>query len=102
MPLLDAFGQPVGRTLDPDEAVRLMIAELQTLDPTPMEIAFQPFTVLQLAGLLQLALRHPDISAEHRITAWSFVDAAREYFADCPTVLTVLDAGDDPTQDVPR
>lgn len=100
--ILDPSGQPIGRTLNEEEAVQLLIAELQALDTTPMEIAFRPFTVMQLAGLLQLALRHPDVSAEHRETAWSFLEAAREYFAACPTVLTVLEAGDDPTQDIPR
>jgi hypothetical protein len=102
MTLYDANGQPIGHPLTHDEAVLLMIAELQALDETPMEIAFHPLTVVRLAGLLQLVLRHPDISAEHRETAWSFLEAAREYFAGAPTVLTVLDAGDDPTQDVPR
>src|SRR5688572_1660794 len=97
--ILDPSGQPIGRTLTHDDAGRLMIQELQALDETPMEIAFRPFTVLQLAGLLQLALRHPDISGDHREAAWSFLEAAREYFAASPTVLTVLDAGDDPTQD---
>jgi hypothetical protein len=100
--ILDANGQPIGRTLTQEDAVQLMIDELQALDATPMEIAFRPFTVMQLAGLLQLALRHPDVSAAHRETAWSFLEAAREYFAEAPTVLTVLDAGDDPTQDVRR
>jgi hypothetical protein len=100
--ILDADGEPIGRTLTQEEAVQLMIEELQALDATPMEITFRPFTALQLAGLLQLALRHPDVGAEHRETAWLFLAAAREYFADCPTVLTVLEAGDDPTQDVPR
>jgi len=94
--ILDPSGQPIG---SPEEVVRRMVDELQTLT-VPMEVAFQPPTVLQLVGLLQLVLRHPDISAEHRLTAWTFCDAAREYFADCPTLLSVLDAGDDPTQDV--
>jgi hypothetical protein len=83
------------------EAVELMARELQALEGTPMELAWRPLTVLQIAGLLQLALRHPDVSAEHRDVAGRVLDAVRHYFADCPTVLTVLDAGEDPTQDVP-
>lgn len=85
-------------TFDPDvaEAAACEIASM----PGPMEIVAQPVSVLQLVGLLQLALRHPRVSPELRAAAARFVSGAREYFADCPSVLSIIDAGDDPARDV--
>lgn len=97
--LLDAHGRPIGDTLDEDEIVARMLVELEACI-VPMELVLQPFTVLQLAGLLQLALRHPKVSEPHQETAGRFLEVVREYFADSPTVLQTLDRGDDPTQDV--
>jgi hypothetical protein len=68
----------------------------------PMEIHFQPLSVFQVTGLLQLALRHPELTPELRETGVRFVAAVREYFADCPTVLDVVQKGDDPAFDVRR
>ena len=68
----------------------------------PMEIAFHPMSVFQLTGLVQLALRHPNVSPELRETAERFLAGVREYFADCPTVLDVVRRGDDPAEDRPR
>lgn len=55
---------------------------------------------LQIAGLVQLALRHPTAPESHRQAGAEFIDQAKVYFADCPTVLAILDAGNDPSQDV--
>ena len=99
--IVDAHGQPITSTLNPDEAIAQMAIELETC-VVPMELVLRPFTALQLAGLLQLVQRHPELSDPHRAIAASVVEAAREYFADCPTVLAILDAGDDLAQDVPR
>jgi hypothetical protein len=65
----------------------------------PMELTLRPQTVLQLVGMLQLAMRHPQLGTINRSTAVTFIAGARAYFADAPTVLAVLDAGDDPSQD---
>jgi hypothetical protein len=77
--------------------IATMADELQRKEMTqPMlEVWLRPPTAtLQLAGLLQLALRHPGVSFDQRETAARFLAGIREYFADCPTVLEVLDAGD--------
>jgi hypothetical protein len=97
--ILDPSGQPIPKTLTEAEAVALAAAEMQAL-PDPMGIALRPLSAFRIAALLQLALRHPDLAGENRETAWNFLEAVREYFAACPTVLLMLDAGDDPTQDV--
>lgn len=83
------------------QIVREMAREI-TGKSEPMEVVLRPMTAMQLAGLLQLACRHPGVSAEARATACVFVEAVREYFADCPLVLDVLRRGDDPAQDVGR
>lgn len=64
-----------------------------------MELVMQPLTVLQLTGLLQLAMRHPDLSRNNRDAGIRFVNAAREYFADCPMALAVIRRGFDPRED---
>jgi hypothetical protein len=84
-----------------DEVVvtaRLLMEEL-TRKTTPMELILQPASVLQLAGLIQLANRHPHISDANRAVAARWLTRMREYFADCPTVLDLLERGDDPQED---
>lgn len=82
---------------DPD-ITRRMASELEAIGP--FEVVFAPLTVVQLAGLLQLALRHPGVrSMDVSASADRFLAGARAYFATCPTVLDMLNRGDDPTQD---
>jgi len=96
--ILDPSGQPIPKTLTDAEAVQLAAEEIYALDQ-PMLLGMKPITAFRLAGLVQLALRHPDVDAENRAAAWNFLEAVREYFVACPTVLLMLDAGDDRTQD---
>jgi hypothetical protein len=101
--IVDATGKPVGDApLTEAEAVPLMIAEMQTRDEPLLLGPLNPLEALQLAGLVQLATRHPDMSAEHRMIAAALVDTVRGYFEGCPTILKVLDRGDDPAQDIAR
>jgi hypothetical protein len=58
--------------------------------PEPMVVAFQPVAMFHIAGLLQIALRHPQVSAEVRLAGGRFLTDIREYFATCPTVLDLL------------
>jgi hypothetical protein len=55
---------------------------------------------LQLAGALQLALRHPNFPAVTRRVIDTLLEALREYFRDCPLTLELLRQGDDPAYDV--
>ena len=65
--------------------------ELERADSFRGEL--QPLTVLQLAELVQLALKHPRLSNESvRATGQRFLGHVRAHFADCPSVLAVLDA----------
>jgi hypothetical protein len=84
-----------------DEAellTRRMTRELET--HRSMEIVVDAGGVLELAALVQLALRHPGVSAGTRRTAELFLSGVRAYFADCPAVLSVMRLGDDPSEDV--
>jgi hypothetical protein len=65
----------------------------------PMELVLRPTSVMQLAALLQLALRHPGVSEDLRAAAARFLTGARTYFEDCPHVLELLRRGDDPAED---
>jgi hypothetical protein len=78
---------------DPDgPVVQEMIAEIEALPPLTFEL--QPETALYLAGLLQLALRHPQLPPHSRDMARSLLESIREYFATAPTLCEVLRRGD--------
>lgn len=81
-----------------DEVIAAMWAEFER-KAAAMELVMQPLTVLQLTGLLQLAMRHPDLSRNNHDAGMRFVTAAREYFADCPMALDVIRRGFDPRED---
>jgi hypothetical protein len=108
--ILDANGQPIKlpRVFSDDyerreaQIIANLTAEILDLEEVgeAMVIAFRPVTAFQHAGLVQLALRHPELQENNREAAIRFLTAVREYFADCPAVLDVLDRGDDPSQDV--
>jgi len=78
-----------------------MAAEILALNEEgePMVIALQPLSAVQLAGLIQLALRHDGVTDTLREIATRFVDSVREYFAESPATLEVLRRGDDPSHD---
>lgn len=65
------------------------------------EAVIKPDSLFHLVGLLQLALRHPDLAPASRALAHAFINGAREYFADCPTILDVIERGFDPAEDRP-
>ena len=83
---------------DDDAAMVVGLArEMEAM--APMQLVLRPSTVFQLVGLMQLVLRRPDLPSSVSVTARTFIAGAREYFAACPTVLEVIDQGDDPSQD---
>lgn len=90
-----------------DEAALLaaMTAEIRALieKGEPMVVAFRPLSAVQLAGLVQLALRHPGRGVEHHHKiGLEFIDSVRQYFAGKPAVLEILRRGDDPAYDTRR
>jgi hypothetical protein len=86
---------------DPDEGIAERMADELRRAPI-MEVGFLPATVFQLVALVQLALRHPDLSPAVREVGEKFVAAAWVHYADCPTVREVITRGNDPSQDRPR
>jgi hypothetical protein len=78
------------------EIIEALTAEILAKADAPMALTIAPSTAFQLAALVQLALRHPDLPPEPRATATRVLMAVREYFADCPTVLATLDRGETP------
>jgi hypothetical protein len=97
--LVDPAGRPVAAPLDDAQTIALMAAEMARLRE-PMILMVRPEGALMTAGLVQLALRHPDLSEDMRDQARALVDTVREYFAECPTVLDILHRGDNPAEDV--
>jgi len=81
------------------EDLDIVLRELSALEPMG-PIGYRPETVLQLVGLIQLALRHPAVTQAIRATGVRFIEAAREYFAACPAVLDVIRRGDDAREDL--
>jgi hypothetical protein len=84
--------------VDEGELAHSMALELEALE-APIEVVLRPVSALQLAGLLQLALRHPSVDGPARQTALTFLAHVRAYFAEAPAVLEVLRRGDDPAFD---
>ena len=83
----------------PDDEIVQALAEELEHKRAPLEITMQPASALQLAGLVQLALRHPSVAPNIAATARAFLAGVNEYFAECPMVLEVLRRGDDPRED---
>jgi hypothetical protein len=77
-----------------------MVEEMKTHE-APIELVLRPLSALHLAGLLQLALRHPGTTAmvAHTQIARTVIEHVRAYFADAPATLEVLRRGDDPEYD---
>jgi hypothetical protein len=92
--------RPGWRGADEDALLAQMTAEVLARE-APIEMVLRPLSALHLAGLLQLALRHPGTQASeaHARIAVTFIEHVRAYFADAPAVLEVLRRGDDPTED---
>jgi len=85
-----------------NEQERLRQVVIECRDRDPMQLVLAAPTAFQLAGLLQLVLRHPHVDGTNRRAATRFVDGVRTYFKQTPpatATLSVLRDGDDPTQD---
>lgn len=111
MTLFDADGReiqqpdihdPQGLSPADTELLGAMAAEIRALDAEGdlMMIQVSPLSAVQLAGLLQLALRHDGVEGSIREAALLFLYDVREYFATCPAVLEVMRRGEDPAHDV--
>lgn len=87
--------------IDEDRALA-MAAEIAVLEQLKgwIDVAFAPRTLLQIAAMLQLAKRHPDIGETNRETADRFLAFAGEVFHNSPTLLECLRQGDDPDFDI--
>ena len=87
-----------------DDDVRIQVtAELMEKDAAVggLTVELPPLTVMLLAGMIQLAQRVPCLNPPSKQVAGDILAMVRDYFRDCPAVLAVLAAGDDPDQDQP-
>jgi hypothetical protein len=80
-----------------EEIVQAMAREMWTKGGC--EFHFSAPSTLRAVGILQLAARHPNLSADDRRFIATFIEHARGFFADCPRVLEVIRRGDDPAHD---
>jgi len=87
---------------NPDPAT-LERLERELATCAPLGLTLKPESALALAGVLQLALRHPGLQGYPLGVAAGLVTEIRAYFGAeaCHTAVTILAAGDDPAQDVP-
>src|SRR5262245_18456344 len=84
----------------PDITPDDLIADCALLPALPLLL--QPLQLLELAAALQLARRHPGLSAHPGIvrTIDRLLARLRQHCAACPAILEVLRRGDDPALDV--
>jgi hypothetical protein len=73
------------RGLTDRELVEMMVAEIAACE-MPFEVLMSPLNAMQVAGLLQLALRHPHVERQTRVTAAIFIKAVRRYFHAAPAL----------------
>lgn len=59
-----------------------------------MQLNLLPLSAMHIVGLMQLALKHPELPPTHEDFARHVVEVGRQYFADCPSVLQVIEAAD--------
>ena len=84
-----------------DEAALLARMVEELANRSPFELVLNGTAAVQLAGLLQLALRHPRLDANNSRTARTVIEHVRAYFHDAPAVLEAMRQGDDPRRDLP-
>jgi hypothetical protein len=74
------------------DLVAAMVEELRAKRQT-LEIEFQALNALRLAGLVQLALRHPGCDKHARAIGDQFIEGVTLYFHDCPATRETLRRG---------
>lgn len=77
---------------DIDEAVAIESAREISGKADWMQLNLQPLSAMHLVGLVQLTLKHPELPATSEAFARQVVEIGREYFADCPGVLQIIEA----------
>jgi len=83
--------------MNEQELIERMAEELSMADVLELRIA--PLEAFRLAGLLQLATRHPAISEDNRRAALWFVAHVKAHLAEFGALTHVLQMGDDPRHD---
>jgi hypothetical protein len=76
---------------DPAIVVQQLVQELNHLPP--MEVALRAETAYTLAGILQLAYRHPELPPTAQELCTRFVGVIRDYFKGKPTIQQTIDEG---------
>jgi hypothetical protein len=80
--------------MEPDEVVVAKMArEMSILGDC--ECHFSAPSMLRCVALLQLASRHPGLADDDHRFIDAFLSGAREFFAQCPTVLDVIRRGEE-------
>jgi len=86
--------------MNEQEMIEQMAAEMPHAGS--LNLVMSPMEAFRLAGLVQLAMRHPQIGEDNFRAATWFVAHVKQHFAECPAVWHVLHMGDDPAHDVYR
>lgn len=105
MMILWPSGQPVASTpLTDEQIVALLVEELRAVAATngPAILALPPDALFRLVAMVQLASRCTGVSPYNLEAAAQIVDSAREYFSSCPTVMEIINRGDDTAFDRAR
>jgi hypothetical protein len=84
---------------DDARRVALMVEELANREP--FHLVLNATASVQLAALLQLVKRHPQLDANNRRTAIMIIEQVRAYFGGAPATLAAIRDGDDPSFDRP-
>jgi hypothetical protein len=83
---------------DAEDQLAAKVVEEITMPQWTMELHLRPESVLILVGLVQLAMRHPEVTETDSQAVWivarRFIEGARKYFAGCPAIIETIDRGE--------
>jgi len=83
--------------MNEQEMIERMAQEISQVGP--LALTMSAVEAFRIAGLLQLAKRHPQLSQDNHYAATWFIAHVKQHFVDCPAVWHVLHMGDDPSHD---
>jgi hypothetical protein len=94
MPAMPENSDHHSRSLTEAQLVERMVKEITAYDRA-IEFGISPLNAFELAGVLQLALRHPGVAPRIRRTAAVFIKHVRFAFRQSPAVSELLRRGYD-------
>lgn len=84
------------------EMIDALAAEMkQLMEQGPIATEVDAITAFQLIGLLQLALRHPELPESQKVRAREFIQSISQIFPPDSVTAQIIEMGWHPEKDIP-